>query len=104
MASRKLHREKSRDLFDYFNVNQNAWPHEPQIDEIVNEQINPEDRDRLPGVAVAVRKNQQLVHLNCYGYANLETGAKITPATIFDLGSLSKQVTALAVLELVLKK
>jgi CubicO group peptidase (beta-lactamase class C family) len=85
-------------------VNQNAWPHEPQIDKIVNDLINPENRDRVPGVAVAVRKNQHVVHLNCYGYANLETGAKITPDTIFDLGSLSKQFTATAVLELVLQK
>ncbi len=65
MASRKVHREKSYDLFDYFKVNQNPWPQEPQIDKIVNDLINPEDRDRVPGVAVAVRKNQQVVHLNC---------------------------------------
>ncbi len=104
MASRKVRREKSYDLFDYFHVNQNAWPHEPQIDKIVNDLINPEDRDRVPGVAVAVRKNQQVVHLNCYGYANLETGAKITPDTIFDLGSLSKQFTAIAILDLLSKK
>jgi len=104
MASRKVHRQKHYDLFDYFHVNQNAWPHEPQIDKIVNDLINPHHRDRLPGVAVAVRKNQHLVHLNCYGYANLETRAKITPDTIFDLGSLSKQFTALAILELVFNK
>ena len=35
--------------------------------------------------------------MNCYGYANLENGAKITLDTIFDLGSLSKQFTAAAV-------
>jgi CubicO group peptidase (beta-lactamase class C family) len=104
MASRKVHKEKSVDTLDYFHVNQNAWPHEPQIDKIVNDLINPEDRDRVPGVAVAVRKNQQVVHLNCYGYANLETRAKITPDTVFDLGSLSKQFTALAILELVFNK
>jgi CubicO group peptidase (beta-lactamase class C family) len=104
MASRKVHRKTSRDILDYFNVNQNAWPHEPQFDKIVNDQINPHDRDRVPGVAVAVRKNQQVVHLNCYGYANLETGAKITPATIFDLGSLSKQFTAIVAFDLLAKK
>jgi CubicO group peptidase (beta-lactamase class C family) len=46
---------------------------------------------------VAVRKDDQIVHLKSYGYANLETGAKMTLGTIFDLGSLSKQFTALAV-------
>ena len=103
MASTKVHGRKYVDTFGYFRVNENAWAIEPQIDRIVNELINPRNHDRLPGVAVVVRKNQQIVHLNCYGYANLETGTKITPDTIFNLGSLSKQFTALAVLELVLK-
>jgi CubicO group peptidase (beta-lactamase class C family) len=104
MASKKVHRKNPTDTLDYFHVDQNAWANEPQIDKIVNNIINPEGRDRIPGVAVAVRKNQQVVHLNCYGYANLETGAKITPDTVFDLGSLSKQFTALAILELVFRK
>ncbi len=104
MASKKVRSAKHYDLFEYFNVNEPAWPDEPQIDQIVNNIINPQDHTRVPGVAVAVRKNQQLVHLNCYGFANLETGTKITPDTIFDLGSLSKQFTAFAVLDLVLRK
>jgi CubicO group peptidase (beta-lactamase class C family) len=59
-------------------------------------------RERVPGVAVAVRRNKKIVHLNCYGYANLETGAKIKPNTVFDLGSLSKQFTAAAIYNLVI--
>jgi len=104
MASRKVHRESCIDTFAYFKVNQNAWPQDPQIDNLVNDLINPKNRDRTPGVAVAVRKNNRVVHLNCYGYANLENGAKITPDTIFDLGSLSKQFTVIAILDLVFKK
>ncbi len=104
MASRKVRKEKHYDLFEYFKVNPNAWPQEPPIDKIVNDLINPHKRDRVPGMAVAVRRNQQLVHLNCYGYANLETGAKITPDTIFDLGSLSKQFTAIGAFDLLARK
>lgn len=97
MASREVH----------LNLDRNALPNEPRIDKFINEIMselgahltNPEDRERLPGVAVAVRFNRKLVHLNCYGYANLETNAKITLDTIFDLGSLSKQFTAMAVLD-----
>jgi CubicO group peptidase (beta-lactamase class C family) len=81
-----------------------------QIDKIVNNYLDKlhdarlKDHERVPGVAVAVRWNKKIVHLNCYGYANLETGAKITPDTVFDLGSLSKQFTAVAVLDLVKRK
>jgi CubicO group peptidase (beta-lactamase class C family) len=110
MASKKVHREKPEDgIEDLFNLDRNALPNDPRIDEIVNQRMselraqltNSEDRDRVPGAAVAVRKGKKLVHLNCYGYANLETGTKITPATLFDLGSMSKQFTAVAVLDLV---
>jgi CubicO group peptidase (beta-lactamase class C family) len=104
MASRKARREEEQDLFKFFHVDPKFWPCEPLIDEIVTRIINPHDRDRFPGVAVAVRVNQQLVHLNCYGYANIETGERISPETVFDLGSLSKQFTALAILSLVLNK
>ena len=104
MAARKVHKEKPLDLFETFRVDPNAWPREPQIDTIVHDLINPKNLDRFPGVAVAVRKNQQLVHLNCYGYANLERGTKITPDTIFDLGSLSKQFTAVAAFNLLAEK
>jgi CubicO group peptidase (beta-lactamase class C family) len=105
MASKNSPRRTSIDTLDYFHLDRTAPPpYEPQIDKIVNDLINPQGRERMPGVAVAVRKNGRIVHLNCYGYANLETGKKITLETIFDLGSLSKQFTAMAVLQLVLDK
>lgn len=104
MASKQAQKDKGLDLFESFHVDQNAWPQEPQIDKIVNNVINPKGVDRLPGLAVAIRKDQKIVHLNCYGYANLETGARITPDTVFDLGSLSKQFTAITILSLVLDK
>ena len=96
-TAKKVHRRK-----------RNALPKLQRIDKIVNnylgELVNdlPGDRDRVPGVAVAVRWKQKIVHVNCYGYANLETGAKITPDTVFDLGSLSKQFTAAAAYNLVI--
>src|SRR5687768_11094028 len=110
MGRRRANKEESEDTLDeLYILVRNALPNDPWIDERVNEHMNElraqlthtEDRDRVPGVAVAVRKDHKVVHLNCYGYANLETGAKITPDTIFDLGSLSKQFTAVAVLDLV---
>lgn len=83
-------------------------PKLPRIDAVVNNYLSslyetpPGAHDRVPGVAVAVRWKQKIVHINCYGYANLETGGKITPDTVFDLGSLSKQFTAAAAYNLVI--
>src|SRR5712671_2632188 len=55
---------------------------------------------RVPGAAVMVRKGNEIIHLKGYGSANLETGGQITTETVFDLGSLSKQFTAFAALEI----
>src|SRR3984893_2738067 len=54
---------------------------------------------RVPGATVMVRKGNENNHLRCDASANLETGEQITTETVFDLGSVSKQFTAFAALE-----
>ena len=46
---------------------------------------------KVPGAVVIVRKGDEIIHLKGYGCANLETAEEITPETVFDLGSVSKQ-------------
>jgi CubicO group peptidase (beta-lactamase class C family) len=50
-----------------------------------------------PGCAVGVRHNGVVVHQEGFGLADLEHRAGITPSSVFYTGSLSKQVTAMAV-------
>ena len=54
-----------------------------------------------PGAAVAIVQGNRIVHLKGYGTANIETGEKITPDTLFRIGSTTKIFTAAAVLTLV---
>jgi len=54
--------------------------------------------DTLPGCAVGVYRDGEVLLARGYGVANLETGAPITTTTAFTLGSVSKQFTALAAL------
>ena len=58
------------------------------------------DKPASPGCAVAVMKDGRIVHKRGYGIADLDRGEKITPATVFHVGSISKQFTAAAVLML----
>jgi len=51
-----------------------------------------------PGCAVAVIQNGKTVHAKGYGMADLERGVPITPDTVFDIGSTSKQFTATSIL------
>jgi hypothetical protein len=56
---------------------------------------------KIPGLALAVCRNAQLIKASGYGLANVELDAKVTPETIFQTGSVGKQFTAMAVMMLV---
>jgi CubicO group peptidase (beta-lactamase class C family) len=49
-----------------------------------------------PGCAAAVYKDGAILYERGYGMASLEHGAPITPKTVFYVGSMSKQFTAMA--------
>jgi len=50
-----------------------------------------------PGCAVSVIHNGQVVFTKGYGLANLEYDIGITPSTVFDIASVSKQFTGFAI-------
>lgn len=54
------------------------------------------DRDRPghPGCALAVAGNGTLIYTRGYGYANLDYDIPVTPQTVFDVGSVTKQFVA----------
>ncbi len=52
---------------------------------------------KTPGVAVAVVKDGRVVFARGYGMANLEHEIPITPQTVFNIASVSKQFTAFAI-------
>lgn len=55
-------------------------------------------QDLCPGGQILVRQKGKVLYENCFGYANLEHQIPITPETVFHVASVSKQVTALAIL------
>jgi CubicO group peptidase (beta-lactamase class C family) len=55
---------------------------------------------RIPGLALGVVRGDQTVYLKGYGVAGPD-GRPVTPQTPFILGSTSKSITALAVMQLV---
>src|SRR5258708_3388993 len=51
-----------------------------------------------PGCALAVAQSGKIIYQKGYGLANIEEHFAITPQTIFDIGSTSKQFTAASIL------
>lgn len=56
------------------------------------------DKPGSPGCALGVIRDGRLIQSRGYGLANLEHNLPITGATVFDIGSTSKQFTATAIL------
>jgi len=55
------------------------------------------DRTDSPGCALGIYRDGRIIYARGYGMANLELGIAISPLTIFDIGSTSKQFSAFAI-------
>lgn len=55
----------------------------------------------VPGAAIAVTDHKRLVFARGYGYADLKTSQKVEPDSVFRIASISKPITAIAILQLV---
>ncbi len=57
-----------------------------------------QEKEDIPGIAIAVVQGGEVIYCNAYGVASAENNEPLTTATLFDLASLTKSFTALAVL------
>ncbi|QMU30452.1 serine hydrolase domain-containing protein [Adhaeribacter radiodurans] len=55
---------------------------------------------QVPGLTVAIVKNEKLVFAKGYGYANKETHQPVDNESLFRIASISKPITAVAILKL----
>ncbi|KQR72518.1 serine hydrolase [Pedobacter sp. Leaf176] len=58
-----------------------------------------QDKDGLGGVLM-VAKGEKTIYKKAFGNANLELGVHMTPENVFQIGSMTKQFTAIAILKL----
>jgi CubicO group peptidase (beta-lactamase class C family) len=56
------------------------------------------DRTDSPGCALGVYENNAILYARGYGMASLENGVSLSPRSVLDVGSISKQFTAMAIL------
>ena len=69
-----------------------AQPQIARIDDLAQSIID----DTTPGLGVLVTNGGDVLHIAGYGPADVESETPVTPQSIFDLASVSKQMTALA--------
>ena len=73
-------------------ISQSAASQEARVDRLFSSYT-----ERTPGVAVSVMKDGKIVFMKGYGMADLEQDRPITPRTVFNIASVSKQFTAFAI-------
>ena len=73
-------------------------PKSPEIDAYVSE-IS--DRYEIPGVALAILKDGEVVHQKNYGFASLEHQVPISNTSIFRVYSLTKLLVTIGVFQLI---
>ena len=62
-----------------------------QLDEYISKAVKDFN---IPGMAVGIIKNGEIVFAKGYGYGNVETKEPVTPETVFGIASLTKAFTA----------
>jgi N-acyl-D-amino-acid deacylase len=67
------------------------------IDRLVREFM---EQQRIPGAALAITDHGRLVLARGYGYADLAAKKQVEPTSLFRIASISKPITAVAVLQL----
>src|SRR5262249_41174304 len=69
-----------------------------EIDDYVKAQM---EKNHIPGLAIAITRNAEIIKLQGYGLANLEWEQPVTPDTVFPLASSTKPFTGIALMSLV---
>ena len=69
-----------------------------QIDAIIENAIN---ETQLVGASVGVMRHNEVIFARGYGYADLDNKVEATEHTVYQVGSITKQFTALAIMVLV---
>ena len=69
-----------------------------QIDAIIENAIN---ENQLVGASVGVMRHNEVIFARGYGYADLDNKVEATEHTVYQVGSITKQFTALAIMVLV---
>ena len=58
------------------------------------------DQYHIPGLAASIVRNDEIIWTGTYGFANIEDSIEVTDTTLFMLASVSKTVTAVALMKL----
>ncbi len=83
-------------IFNLISILNYSQTIESQIDSILSKTYAKND----PGIVALVAKNENIIYRNALGQSNLEMDMPMKPENVFQIGSITKQFTAIAILML----
>jgi CubicO group peptidase (beta-lactamase class C family) len=72
-----------------------------QLTKSVDSLVSPQFEGNQPGISILIAKKGQIVYEKAFGSANMELNTAMRPDMVFRIGSITKQFTAIAILQLV---
>ncbi len=84
-------------LFSVFIV---TFSYSQNLESKINDMLNNEYSNRGTGCVALVSKGGNIIYYNAFGLADLELNTPMTKDMVFEIGSLTKQFTAVAILML----
>jgi len=72
-----------------------------QLAKSIDSLVAPQFEGNQPGISILIGKKGQVVYKKAFGSANIELNTPMQPGMVFRIGSITKQFTAVAILQLV---
>jgi CubicO group peptidase (beta-lactamase class C family) len=88
-------------LLCLFTVSICAAQSDDHLAKSVDSLVSPQFEGNQPGISILIAKKGQIVYQKAFGSANVELNTPMQPDNVFRIGSITKQFTAVAILQLV---
>ncbi len=72
-----------------------------QLTKAIDSLVVPQFEGNQPGISILIAKMGQVIYKKAFGSANIELNTPMQPDMVFRIGSITKQFTAVAILQLV---
>jgi CubicO group peptidase (beta-lactamase class C family) len=97
-SSHPVQLDESRAISRHINNTMSSFKGTETLDKSISDFL---DKYKIKGASVAVTKDGRLVYAKGFGYADEEKGDMVEPRHVFRIASVSKLITAVAVMRLI---
>jgi len=88
----------------FFSFNSQSKIHAQTLESSIDSLLDAKYPDNAPGATFLISKNGNIIYQKAFGLANLELNVPMETDNVFEIGSMTKQFTAVSILMLIEKE